>query len=157
MAKPNEQNCCEKFKTMIGGQALIEGIMMRGPELDAIVVRGKDGISIETKKRKLPKKNSPLNWPLIRGVRNFFDSQVTGVKAIMHSADLSPEETEQPQSKLDIWLEKKLGDKAFQDLIIGVAVFLGLGLSIALFFLLPMLISSFFDGWIKSTFALHLI
>ena len=47
MAKKTEQPCCEKFKTMIGGQALIEGIMMRGPEKDAIAVRGPEGIKLE--------------------------------------------------------------------------------------------------------------
>ena len=51
MAKEKQQ-CCEKFKTMIGGQALIEGIMMRGPDQDAIVVRRADGLSIETSPRK---------------------------------------------------------------------------------------------------------
>ena len=52
---------------MIGGQALIEGIMMRGPEKDAVVVRGKDGLTVEVKARKLPKAKSPLRWPFIRG------------------------------------------------------------------------------------------
>lgn len=157
MAKEKEQNCCEKFKTMIGGQALIEGIMMRGPELDAVVIRGEDGLNVETTRRKLPPKKSVLNWPFVRGIRNFFDAQVTGVKAIMRSADLSPEETQEEPSKLDLWLENKLGDKRFQNLIVGFAVFMGLGLSILLFFLLPMIISSLFDEWIKNTFVLHLM
>ena len=80
----------EKFKTMIGGQALIEGIMMRGPEKDAVVVRTKDGLSVDVKPRRVRPKKSPLNFPFIRGVVGFFDAQVTGVKALMHSADLSP-------------------------------------------------------------------
>ena len=90
----NKQPCCEKFKTTIGGQALIEGIMMRGPEKDAIVVRKSDGpLDVDIRPRKIPPKKSVLNWPLIRGVRTFFNSQVVGVKALMHSADLSPEES----------------------------------------------------------------
>ncbi len=157
MANTQKDSSCEAFKTMIGGQALTEGIMMRGPEKDAIVVRGKDGISVDVKPRKLPPKKSVKNWPLIRGVRSFFDAQVTGVKALMHSADLSPEETQEEPSKLDIWLEKKLGNKRFQDLIVGIAVFLGLAMSIGLFFLLPMIISGFFDRWIQSTLLLHLL
>ena len=156
MQNTKENNCCEKFKTAIGGQALIEGIMMRGPEKDAIVTRNKDGIHIETNDRKIPKKNSILNWPLIRGVRNFFDAQVTGVKALMRSADLSPEESLEEPSKFDQWLEKKLGNKAFQNVIIGIAVFMGLGMSILLFFLLPMIIGSFLDTWIESTLLLNL-
>ena len=156
MANNNTEKCCEQFKTMIGGQALIEGIMMRGPEKDVIVVRGKDGISIDTSMRKLPKPKSPLRWPFVRGVYNFFDSQVTGVKALMHSADLSPEEQVEEPSKLDIWLEKRLGDKRFQNLVVGIGVAMGLGLSVLLFFLLPMLVGSFFDTWIDNTLVLNL-
>ncbi len=157
MAESKNTNCCERFKTMIGGQALIEGIMMRGPHKDAIVVRDKDGVHVEVADRKLPPEKSVLKWPFIRGVRNFFDSQVTGVKALMRSADLSPEEGQEEPSKLDIWLENKLGDKRFQDLVLGLGVFMGLGLSIVLFFLLPMLVGSFFDKWISSTVLLNLV
>ena len=154
-----ENTCCEKFKTSIGGQALIEGIMMRGPEKDAVVVRGKDGLTLEVSPRKIRKKGSFATWPFIRGAVNFFDSQVVGVKALMRSADLAPEEyaqDEQP-SKLDLWLEKKLGNEKFQQFVIGFAVFLGLGMSIGLFFLLPAIISGFFDRWITNHIALTLV
>lgn len=148
----------EKFKTMIGGQALIEGLMMRGPEKDSIVVRGKDGLTVEVSDRKVRPKNSPLTWPVIRGAVTFFDAQICGVKALMRSADLSAEgEEESEPSKLDLWLEKKLGDKRFQKLVVGGAVAMGLGLSIFLFFLLPMVIGSFFDRWLNSTLALNLV
>ncbi len=147
----------EKFKTMIGGQALIEGLMMRGPEKDAIVVRGKEGLTVEVTDRKVRPKNSPLTWPVIRGAVVFFDSQLCGVKALMRSADLSPEESLEEPSKLDKWLEGKLGDKKFQQLVVGIAVAMGLGLSILLFFLLPMIIGSFFDQWIKSNLVLNLV
>ncbi len=146
----------EKFKTMIGGQALIEGIMMRGPEKDAIVVRTKEGLQIDVKPRKIHPKGSFCTWPLIRGVVTFFDSQVTGVKALMHSADLSPEEEAEP-SKFDQWLEKKLGDKGFQKFILYSAVFLGLAMSIGLFFLLPMLLSGILSNWIENHLVLNLV
>ncbi len=146
----------EKMKTMIGGQALIEGLMMRGPKKDAIVIRGKEGLTVEVTDRKERPAKSPLKWPLIRGAVTFFDSQVCGVKALMRSADLSPEAVEEP-SKLDKWLEAKLGDKKFQNLVVGFAVAMGLGLSILLFFLLPMVIGSFFDRWIKNTLLLNLL
>ena len=159
MAK-NDKNCnpCGEFKTMIGGQALIEGIMMRGPEKDAIVCRTKDGLSIEVAARKLPKEGSLLKWPLIRGVVNFFDSQVTGVRAILKSADLSPDEewNEEP-SRLELWLEKKLGSEKFQQFLIYSAAVLGLLLSIGLFFLLPMIVGGFFDGLVKSMLGINLI
>lgn len=153
----NTQQPKEKFKTMIGGQALIEGIMMRGPEKDAIVVRQGDELKVEVTPRKIPPKKSALNWPLIRGVRNFFDSQVTGVKALMRSADLSPEETQEEPGKFDLWLEKKLGNEKFQQAVIGFAVFLGLAMSIGLFFLLPSVISGFVDQWLPNTLTLNLV
>ncbi len=147
----------EKFKTMIGGQALIEGIMMRGPKLDAIVTRSKDGLHVETTSRKIRPTKSVLSWPFIRGAVNFFDAQVTGVKALMRSADLSPEEAEQKPSKIDQWLEKKLGDKKFQSFLVGSAVFMGLAMSVLIFFFLPNLISSLFDRFVESNLLRNLI
>ena len=147
----------EKFKTMIGGQALIEGLMMRGPKKDAVVVRGKDGLTVEVSDRKVRDEKSPLTWPIIRGPVNFFDAQICGVKALMRSADLSPEQAEETPSKFDQWLEKKLGDKKFQQVVVGLAVAMGLGLSILLFFLVPMILGSFFDRWIESTIGINLI
>ena len=159
MENKQSQPCCEKFKTSIGGQALIEGIMMRGPEKDAIAVRTADGIKLEVSPRKVRSKKSFAAWPFIRGAVNFFDSQVAGVKALLRSADLSPEEgaTEEAPSKFDQWLEKKLGNEGFQKVIVGTAVFMGLGLSIVLFFLLPMVIGGFFDQWIQSNLLLNLV
>ena len=152
----NQKNV-EKFKTMIGGQALIEGIMMRGPQKDAIVIRGKDGLTLEVSDRNIPPKNSWKNWPLIRGVRGFFDAQVTGVKALMRSADLSPEEYQEEASKFEKWLEEKLGNEKFQNLLIGFSVVLGIAMSIGIFMLLPMLIGNIFTRWIDSILVLHLI
>lgn len=159
MKKNETQQCCEKFKTSIGGQALIEGIMMRGPEKDAVAVRANGEIKLEVKPRKIRPKGSFATWPLIRGAVNFFDSQVNGVKALMRSADLSPEEGQEEEipSKFDQWLEKKLGNEGFQKAIVGFAVFLGLAMSVGLFFLLPMIIGGFFDRWIESTLLLNLV
>ena len=157
MARKDTQACCEKFKTMIGGQALIEGIMMRGPKKDAIVIRGKEGLTVEVSDRKIFPEGSFKTWPFFRGMFNFFDAQVTGVKALMRSADLAPEEMQEESSKFDLWLEKKLGNEKFQQAIIGVAVAMGLGLSIFLFFLLPMVIGGFFDRWLTSNVAVNLV
>ena len=157
MTKRQNETANEKFKTMIGGQALIEGIMMRGPEKDAVVVRKAGELHIETNPRKQPTKGSFTTWPFIRGAVNFFDAQVTGVKALMRSADLSPEEVQEEPSKFDLWLEKKLGNERFQSVVIGVAVAMGLAMSVLLFFLVPMLVSSLFDTWITSTLLLNLL
>lgn len=148
----------EKFKTVIGGQALIEGIMMRGPERDAIVVRGADGLQIDVKPRKIRPKKSFAALPLIRGAVNFFDSQVVGVKALMHAADIATEgfEEEKP-SKFEVWLEKKVGNEKLQSILVGSAVAMGLGLSIVLFFLIPMLVSGLLDQWIENPLVLNLL
>ena len=156
MDKKETQPCCEQFKTMIGGQALIEGIMMRGPKKDAIVIRGKEGLTLEVNDRKLYPDGSFRQWPFFRGMFTFFDAQVTGVKALMRSADLAPEEYNEEPSKFDKWLESKLGNEKFQQAVIWIAVFLGLAMSIGLFFLLPMLVSSFFDRWIPNMLVLNL-
>ena len=147
----------EQFKTSIGSQALIEGILMRGPEKDAIVVRGADGLTVEVSDRKLNPKGSWKNLPFIRGIFNFFDAQVVGVKALMRSADLAPEEMQEEPGKFDLWLEKKLGSERFQKALVGIAVAMGLCLSIALFFLLPMTVASFFDKAISSILVLNLL
>ncbi len=157
MSKEKTQPCCEKFKTSIGGQALIEGIMMRGPEKDAVAVRTNGEIKLEVTPRKVRPKKSFATWPLIRGAVNFFDSQVVGVKALMRSADLSPEgSVEEEPSKFDLWLEKKLGNEGFQTMILSVAVFLGLGLSILLFFMLPDIVVGFFYQWIPNDLVYNL-
>ena len=134
----------EKFKTMIGGQALIEGIMMRGPESQAIVVRSpKEGL-VE-KVDPLKKKTGVLTWPLIRGVVNFGGSMVSGVKSLMWSAEhaeLDEDEGDAEPSKLDQWLEKKLGSEKFMSVVVSFAVIVGMGFSVLLFFLLPMLLGN---------------
>ena len=147
----------EKFKTMIGGQALIEGIMMRGPEKDAIVVRTGEGLKTEVSPRKIYPAKSILRWPFLRGPVNFFDAQMTGVRALMKSADLNPEAAEEEPSKFDRWLEKKLGDKKFQNVVLTITVCISLLFSVGLFFILPMLLGSIFEIWVSSTLALNLI
>lgn len=157
MAKKNQETCQEKFKTMIGGQALIEGIMMRGPEKDAIAVRTKDGLMLDIKPRKIRPKGSITTWPLIRGAVGFFDSQVAGVKALMQSADLAPEELQEEPSKFDLWLEKKLGSEKFQKSIVGIAVVLGLCFSVALFFVLPMVLGGLLAPLIPNQLLQNLV
>lgn len=157
MANHNNTPCCEKFKTMIGGQALIEGIMMRGPEKDAVVVRGNNGLTVEVSDRKLYPDGSWKKLPFIRGVFNFMDSQIVGVKALMRSADLAPEEMQEEPGKLDKWLEKTFGNETFQKIVLSLAVVMGVGFSILLFFFLPMFLVSFSDKWISNNFLLNLL
>lgn len=139
------QACSKGFKTMCGGQALIEGIMMRGPKKQAVVVRRPDGeLEIQEKDLKFIKDRYPiLGWPLIRGVVNFCDAMYNGVTALMFSAEFFPEdeEAEEP-SKFDQWLEKRLGSDKAASVITTLAVVLGIAMSIGLFFLLPTLLGT---------------
>ena len=143
MQKNNQPVSQEKFKTLIGGQALIEGILMQGPDKRAIVVRGPEGLV--QKVEPIKKKTGILTWPLIRGVVNFGSSMVNGVKALMYSADFFPEEEGEP-SKFETWLEKKLGSEKLQKVVVYLSVVLGVALSVGLFILLPTLLASFIPG-----------
>ena len=143
MAKNNQPASQEKFKTLIGGQALIEGILMQGPDKRAIVVRGPEGL-VE-KVEPIKKKRGVLTWPLIRGVVNFGSSMVNGVKALMYSADFFPEEAGEP-SKFEKWLERKLGSEKLEKFVVSMSVVLGVLLSVGLFFLLPTLLAGLIPG-----------
>ena len=153
---PNENEvCAAPFRTVIGGQALIEGIMMLGPDKKSIVVRKPDGeLQIKTEERKLVKDRYPiLGWPLIRGAVNFCTSMYTGVTALMYSAEFYPEdeaEAEAEPSKFERWLDEKLGSEKAMSFFIVLAVILGMAFSVGLFFVLPTLLSGgvmyFFPG-----------
>ena len=141
-----------KFKTSIGGQALIEGIMMLGPEKRAIVCRG-SGEMVEKVEKVTPlKATSPvLGLPLIRGVAAFISSMVNGVKALSFSADQLPEDMQEEPDKIDLWIEKHFSNETAQKLIIGVAVVLGIALSLFLFLFLPTFIVGLFPA-VKADF-----
>ena len=98
------------FRTSIGGQALIEGILMRGPQKQAVVVRDQEGNLVEkVEELKLVRDRYPiLGVPLIRGSVNFIDSMVKGVQALMYSAEFYPDEEISQPSKFEQWLEEKL-------------------------------------------------
>lgn len=141
-----------KFKTSIGGQALIEGIMMLGPEKRAIVCRG-SGEMVEKVEKVTPlKAKSPvLGLPLIRGVAAFISSMVNGVKALSFSADQLPEDMQEEPDKIDLWIEKHFSNETAQKLIIGIAVVLGIALSLFLFLFLPTFIVGLFPA-VKADF-----
>ena len=90
MSNKNESASCPMKKTSIGGQALLEGIMMRGPKKSAMAVRRPDGeMVIEVEDLKSANRKGILKWPVVRGVVNFIDSMAVGYKATMRSAELS--------------------------------------------------------------------
>ena len=146
------------FRTSIGGQALIEGIMMRGPKKQAMVVRTKDGLVTKTEDLKLLKDKYPVvGVVFIRGVVNFVSSMAIGVKAVMFSADYLPEEEQEDPSKLDQWLEKRLGSEKAEKAIVTIAVVLGVALSVGLFMLLPTFLAGFVSRYIDNNILRNLL
>lgn len=123
-------------KTTIGGQALIEGIMMRGVSTEAMAVRTKDG-AIDVEQWEL----KPRRWyekaPFIRGSVNFVNSLMDGYRCMMKSAEKSGmmEDNEEP-TKFEKWLDDKFGDK-LTNMIMGVAMFIGVVLAVVLFLFVP--------------------
>lgn len=139
MAKETQNSKSCAFKTSIGGQALIEGILMRGVDRQAIVCRLADG-SLKTKVEELhmiKEKHPVLGWPLIRGVVTFIDSMAKGMKALTWSAELLPEDQQEQPSKFDKLIEEKLGSEKAEKAIIAIAMVLGICLAVGLFVLLP--------------------
>ena len=142
-----ESNASCSFRTSIGGQALIEGILMRGPKKQAIVCRTAEGLVEKVDELKLIKDRYPiLGVPFIRGCAIFLDSMVKGMQALTYSASLVPLEEQGEPDKIDKWIEDHFPADKAQKLIIGVAVVLGIALSVLLFIFLPALIV----GWIKA-------
>ena len=133
---PQESRPTEKFRTSVGGQALMEGIMMRGPEKICCAVRRPDGTL------DLTYSEVHTHWynrvPLVRGVFNMVENLYNGYHYLMHSADVSMTEEEQQaeESKLDRWLDEHTGPK-FQNALMAVSACLGIVLALFLFTFLP--------------------
>ena len=145
------------FKTSIGGQALIEGILMRGPKKQAIVCRTAEGLVEKTEELKLVKDRYPiLGWPLIRGCATFLDSMIKGMQALTYSASLVPLEEQGEPDKLDKWIEDHFPEDKAQKLIIGVAVVMGIALSLFLFIFLPAVIVALIRPLTNSLFVRNL-
>lgn len=132
----------EQKQTSIGGQAIIEGVMMRGPHKTAMAVRKSNGeIITEINDNGTKKRAKFWKIPIIRGCINFVDSLIIGMKALMFSADqMDIEDEEETESKFDKWLEDKFGDK-IKDIVIYVSLALSLVLSVGLFIMLPTVVT----------------
>ncbi|QEY35572.1 DUF1385 domain-containing protein [Caproiciproducens galactitolivorans] len=130
----------EKTKciTSIGGQALIEGILMRGPKKTEIAVRLSDGsISLEEMNTGFIKDKYPVfRLPLLRGVAAMIDSLTMGYKALSVSVEKAGLEEDEEPSKFDKWVQKTFGDKMMNAIMVASTV-LGLLLAVVLFFMLP--------------------
>ncbi len=127
----------EKFRTSVGGQALMEGVMMRGPKRLCCAVRRPDG-GIETDIKELPPKKWYEKVPFVRGVFAMIGSMITGYRCLMYSADIAMQDSEdsEPESKLDKWLDEHLGEK-FQNALTVCAALMGGVVAILLFSVTP--------------------
>ena len=127
-------------KASIGGQALIEGIMMKGPNKTSVAIRKPDKeIELIVEENKQPKFKK---IPVVRGMFNFFDSLITGYKHLMISSKYYVEDEE--PTKFDLWLEKRAGKKS-TDIITVIAALLGGCLALVLFMVLPTTITGLID------------
>ncbi|HIU19941.1 MAG TPA: DUF1385 domain-containing protein [Candidatus Limiplasma stercoravium] len=133
--KQARQGACKYVD--IGGQAVMEGVMMKAPDAIAVSVRRPDG-TIVTKRspyQPLSKKHPWMGWPFVRGVVNFVTMLTMGMSVLQQSTDMLGILDEEP-SKFEKWLSKKLG-KGIDKIVMGVAVVLAVVLSIGLFFVIP--------------------
>ena len=138
MAGKHEKATSCGFRTSIGGQALIEGILMRGPKKQAIVCRTEEGLTEKVEDLHLLREKYPFfGWPLVRGCVTFIDSMVKGMQALMYSASLVPLEEQEEPDKIDKWITEHFPAEKAEKLIIYVAVVLGIALSVFLFIFLP--------------------
>ena len=153
--KRKTEDC--SFRTTIGGQALIEGILMRGPRRQAIVCRTKEGLTEKTEELELIRDKHPaLGLPFIRGVVTLFDSLFKGMAALTYSASLVPLEEQGEPDKLDQWIEAHFEGEKARKLIVASAVVLGVALSLFLFIFLPAFLVGLIPGLKTSFFARNL-
>lgn len=141
----------------IGGQAVLEGVMMKKGDLYAVTVRKPDGeLVIDTEEfHGVMHGNKIKNVPFIRGVFNFVDSLILGTRTLTYSADFFEDETAK-ETKLDQWFQKTFKDKA-DSVLSGITVTCSIVLAVAIFMVLPYFISSFMEKFVRSTMILALI
>ena len=140
-----EKNACPRVD--IGGQAVMEGVMMKAPDAIAIAVRRPDKTIVVKRRESVPlsKKHPWMGLPFIRGVVNFCTMLTMGMSTLQESTEMLGMLDEKP-TKFEIWLSKKLG-KGVDKVVMGVAVVLAVILSLGLFFFVP----AIFAQWLKST------
>jgi uncharacterized protein YqhQ len=153
MSLLNTQSKQTKIKPKsVGGQAVIEGVMMKGADSIAIAVRKPDG-EIALKKQELKSNRKTISKiPILRGVFAFFDSMVLGVQSLMYSAEFYEEEDPKAKDKKPSAL-----DKFMEANFIWISVLLSLTFTILLFILLPTVLVNVFEKWTANTIVLNLL
>lgn len=142
----------------IGGQAVMEGVMMRNGEATAIAIRKKDKVySIKKYKTAKKKAKKPWykRWVFVRGVTNFVDIMKLGITSLNDSVQMLGLEEEEP-TKFEKWVAEKTG-KDLMDVAMSVAIFLGIGFAVLLFIILPNLLTTWLGRNFESSFAVNLL
>ena len=150
----------EACPTSIGGQAVMEGIMMQGPDRRALAMRIPGTNELYLKTEKKPAKSKAEEIPFIRGIVAFFKSLVMGMTVLMDSADIleeySPDFQGEP-GKFEKWMDKKFGPKATWNFLMILAVIVALAVTILAFVIFPTWVVNFAGKWIKNAVVLNLI
>lgn len=139
----------------IGGQAVLEGIMMKNGDKYAVAVRKADGeidVQVMDYKSVLPK-NRVTTLPFVRGTVNFIDSLAMGMKCLSFSADVGLEEVQEEPGKFEKWMNDKFGDKA-SDILMTFTMIIAVFLAIGLFMVLPYAVSALMGIWIHNKMVL---
>ena len=139
----------------IGGQAVIEGVMMKNMDRYAVSVRKPNG-KIETKVEEcvsFAEKHPLFQLPVFRGMANFLESMVIGMKTLNYSASFYEDEEEQTESRTEQLLEKILGEKA-EKIIMGIVLVFSLAISIGLFMILPYIASEALGKLIRNEYVI---
>ncbi len=155
--KIKDINRIPKRMTTIGGQALIEGIMMRGPEDIAIAIRKPDKEILVKKERlnTLGMKYKFFNLPFIRGMVGLIEAMIIGTKALMYSAEFLDDE-EYEETKFEKYINEKHGDNA-ENILIFTSLILSFIIAVVLFMLIPTFLTSLFKNKIESTLFLNIV
>lgn len=150
----------EACPTSIGGQAVMEGVMMQGPDRIALAMRIPSG-ELYLKTKKKPKESQAMHWPLIRGVVAFARSLVNGMSTLMESADIlekyAPEEYAEEPGKIESWINKKFGARAAWNFLMTTALIFAVLISVVFFIILPTWAVNFLGKWISNSIVLNLI
>lgn len=150
----------EACPTSIGGQAVMDGVMMQGPERTAIAMRLPSGeLYLKTKlKKEQPK---AMKYPFIRGIIAFAMSLVNGMSTLMESADIlekyAPEEYAEEEGRFEKWVNGRFGERAAWNILMSASLVFAIVISIALFVIFPTWAVNFLGKWIKNAIVLNLI
>ena len=149
----------EACPTSIGGQAVMDGVMMQGPERTAIAMRLPSGeLYLKTKlKKEQPK---AMKYPFIRGIIAFAMSLVNGMSTLMESADIlekyAPEEYAEEEGRFEKWVNGRFGERAAWNILMSASLVFAIVISIALFVIFPTWAVNFLGKWIKNAIVLNL-